>query len=470
MSTFTPRPPYTKEELEKLYPANLQLQQVQVLLRHGERTPVSSRFQNAGLAPNWPYCEAARRLSSPILTLPDSSSWDTLQWKRTLETFSSNDAPALVTGPKGEVEAICKPGELTDRGRSTTLALGHRLRHLYVDQLGFMPNTLQNTDGIYLRATPIPRALESLQQAFSGLYPADKRSPNFPPPTIVQRSPADETLYPNEGGCKRFAQLAKAFAERAAQRWNDTDDMKYLNKVLGKWMPASSPKVAVDSHPRLSGIMDTINATKAHGPDTKLPKEFYDEKALSNIDKIVVEEWFAGYEESKEYRMLGIGALMGDIVGRMVESTKGGASSVRLALSGCHDTTLAGALCSLGAFKGEKWPPFTSHIAFELFRNSGAGVTGATAASQQGGKLTVTQSTGWWQSLFGSPTNTLFGQQPDTTRKPAGELNAREKQQLDGYYVRIRFNDRIMQVPACQLAGNHFEGDKSLCTLVSLPG
>ena len=46
MTTLQPRPPYTKEELEKLYPDNLELRLVQVLLRHGERAPVSARFQN----------------------------------------------------------------------------------------------------------------------------------------------------------------------------------------------------------------------------------------------------------------------------------------------------------------------------------------------------------------------------------------------------------------------------------------
>lgn len=73
-------------------------------------------------------------------------------------------------------------------------------------------------------------------------------------------------------------------------------------------------KVAVDSHPRLSGIMDTINSTLAHGPATRLPKEFYDKKGRAIIDKIGVEEWFSGYQESQEYRMLGIGGLMGDVV------------------------------------------------------------------------------------------------------------------------------------------------------------
>ena len=86
---------------------------------------------------------------------------------------------------------------------------------------------------------------------------------------------------------------------------------------MGKWMPKSSPRIQVDSHPRLSGIMDTVNATLAHGPETRLPKEFYDEKARAIIDKIGVEEWFSGYSENNEYRKLGIGGLVGDIVERI---------------------------------------------------------------------------------------------------------------------------------------------------------
>lgn len=45
-----------------------------------------------------------------------------------------------------------------------------------------------------------------------------------------------------------------------------------------------------------------------------------------------------------------------------------GNKAIKLALSGCHDTTLAAVLASLGAFQGEPWPPYTSHIALELFR------------------------------------------------------------------------------------------------------
>ncbi len=100
-----------------------------------------------------------------------------------------------------------------------------------------------------------------------------------------------------------------------------------------------------------------------------LPKEFYDKKSIEIIEKIGCEEWFSGYQESQEYRSLGIGSLMGDVVARMVGSVehnvndgyqeiggkdgstgpgRGGEKAIKLGLSGCHDTTLASVLSSLG--------------------------------------------------------------------------------------------------------------------------
>jgi acid phosphatase len=42
------------------------------------------------------------------------------------------------------------------------------------------------------------------------------------------------------------------------------------------------------------------------------------------MDRIAVKEWFAGYDESSEYRTLDIGALMGDVVDRMVSTAVDG--------------------------------------------------------------------------------------------------------------------------------------------------
>ncbi|KAH7418353.1 histidine acid phosphatase-like protein [Cadophora sp. MPI-SDFR-AT-0126] len=478
MTTLQPRGPYSQEELQKLYPKGLDLQLVQVLLRHGERSPVSARFQNAGLHAYWPYCSVARQMVSSTYEATEGK-WSPLQWRKRLETFGSNDDPVIASGPGGHVDAICNLGELTDKGRETTFELGRRLRHLYVDQLQYMPSMIHDADMIYLRATPMPRALESLQQVFWGMYPAKARSASFPPVTIITRAPADETLFPNDSNCRRFAQLSRAFAQRTADRWNETDEMEYLNKLLSKWMPESSKRVAVDSHPRLSGIMDTVNSTLAHGPATRLPKEFYDSKGRKIIDKISVEEWFSGYQESQEYRTLGIGALMGDVVEQIVGSVeqnandlhrevggkdgstghgRGGEKGIKMALRGCHDTTLAGILSSLGAFDGEAWPPYTSHIAFEVFKKSGL-----QSQTEMQSQVQAPASASWFGSLFGSgPSKSVSAA---IARQKLETLKESDRAKLDGYYVRIRYNDKVMSVPGCKAVGKHLEGDDTFCTL-----
>jgi len=466
MTSLVPRKPYTDEELRKLYPTGLELRQVQVLMRHGERTPVSARFQNAGLNPFWPYCSVARHMKSAVLTkgFDGSQPADLLEWKRRLETFGDNDAPVVATGPEGEIDGVCDMGSLTDKGRQSTYSLGQRLRNLYVDRLGFLPSTLSSTDSFYLRSTPVPRALESLEQAFSALYPPSTRKigpdGKLANPTIFIRGPQDEILYPNEGSCRRFAALARAFAQRAAERWNNTPEMEYLNKIYGKWMPAGT-KVAVDSRPRLSGIMDTVNSTLAHGPATRLPDEFYDERARKIMEKIAVDEWFSGFKESKEYRAVGMGALAADIVQRMIENVEAehdGKQAIRFGLSGCHDTSLAGILASLGAFNTTEWPPFTSHVAIELFRKKSNGLSPSQLSVQQQSR---------WSKLFQLASATGAGGNT-IGRKPISDLTQAEKDKLNGYYVRIRYNDEPVTVPACRLPGNHLEGDESFCTLVSI--
>lgn len=479
MTTFKPREPYSPSELETLYPQGLKLQLVQILLRHGERSPVSARFQSAGVPAYWPYCNAARHMTSVQMTKTDWSSWDQLQWRRRLESFGKDDSPVIATGPQGEVDSVCNLGELTDKGRETTLALGQRLRHLYVDQLGFMPKLIADADMMYLRATPMPRALESVQQSFWGMYPLTARTASFPPPTVITRTPADETLFPNDSNCRRFTQLSKAFAQRTADRWNDTKEMAYLTSLISKWMPEQengSHDVAVDSHPRLSGIMDTINSTLAHGPKTKLPSKFYDTRGREIFDRIGVEEWFSGYKESQEYRTVGIGALVGDVVSRMMGSVmndsddgmlevggedgslgegRGGEKRIKFGMSGCHDITLAAMLSSLGAFEGEKWPPYTSHIAVELFRQDG---------KQEVNKPDPKAQLKSRMLSFGSTKSTM-NDEGGISRKAIEKMSEAEKKKMDGYYVRLRYNDRPMTVPGCRPQGKHLDGDESFCTL-----
>ena len=371
-----------------------------------------------------------------------------------------------------------------------------------------MPARIPDADMIYLRATPMPRALESVQQTFWGLYPPSARGgggagagagAGFPPPTVITRAPADETLFPNEANCRRFSQLLKAFGARTAERWNGSEEMGHLSRKIGKWMPEEmGGRVKVDGHPRLSGVMDTVNSTLAHGRDTRLPGEFYEDRVRGIVDRIGVEEWFSGYKESREYRQLGIGSLAGDVVARMVGRVerrgndgmlevggtdgelgegRGGEKSLMFGMGGCHDTTLAALLSSLGAFEGESWPPYTSHVAVELFKAEGRENVGgggldvaatATTAGEQQQQTEAKRSNGLMAKLFGGG-KAQIATEEGISRRPVTELSPQERQKLDGFFVRVRYNDRPITVPGCRPPGKHWQADETFCTLVCVP-
>lgn len=227
--------------------------------------------------------------------------------------------------------------------------------------------------------------------------------------------------------------------------------MDYVNNLLQKWMP-SQQHVAVDSTPKLHGIWDTINSTLATpGPPTRLPPEFYDAKARGIIDRIVTEEEYAGFKESNEYRTVGIRALLQEVVERMVRTAptssslqispqeeKGAGTAgdlpssgtdPKIALFGCHDSTLAAILASLGALEGENntWPSYTYSLAIELFQ--------ANTEPQ-------------------TPTHREHTPMPLTNEGPQ-------------QYVRIRYNDSPITILGCRPPGRHLAGDKSFCNLVS---
>ena len=465
MSTLEPRAPYTPEELKQLYPIGLELQQVQVLLRHGERTPVGARFKNTGLHPYWPYCSVAKAMRTAVMQA--DGSLDTLQWERKIQTLGQNDLPTLNTGVKGETDGICQAGELTDRGAKQP----SHSASAYDDSMSTSCTSYPACLTVHLRQSShfAPHPSLAPWRVSSKPIPASTRlrveqlvclqSPSCP--AQCKTKPSSPTKAP----CKRFAELARAFADRTAKLYNDGPELAYINNKIGKWMPFTSPVVKVDSHPRLSGVMDTVNASLAHGPDTRLPKEFYDRKVRDDIDKVCVEEWFVGYMESNDYRKLGVGSMVGDLTQRMVEHARAGGKSgeepPRMSLAGCHDTTIAGTLVALGAMDAtkDKWPNFTSNIAFELFKEPSA--TSSTTATPTGAIWPSTQRT-WWSSLFSS-----YSPAPPTNnaRTPLSEFSDSERSDLEGFFVRLRYNDNPVTVPFCKATGRNFEGDATFCTL-----
>ncbi|KAJ1027219.1 hypothetical protein NDA18_003230 [Ustilago nuda] len=421
-------------------PKGLELSQVHYLVRHGERTPVRTRLTHI-FPEKWNLCRAGREFDATVLDLAPSAynsipSFEVgqihpaktavmhssiMRMRRSVETESSRSG----TGQKDE-EGECMLGQLTDLGRLSTLRFGRELRGLYVDKLGFLPQLLtsKDHDAMYFRSTNVSRTIESLEQVVRGLH-SNAVQPNTAGqfiPKVLVRNGTDENLLPNTYGCSRLCALDKAFADAAARAINPSLEEfdSQLESVTG-----SIPRV--DGRPRLNGIVDTVKAAQAHG--FPMPAALADQCMLRKFEEAVVAEWFSGYkaldpDQRLEFRRLAMGRFVNDLASRMSSrAEKGEQDPLKLAIYATHDTALAGMLCTLDCFDG-RWPTFTASMGVELFKD-----TTAPKSSSILGLL---------------------------------RLGSKPVQQ---HYVRVRYGDRDMQLPACAAKGKHFEGRPELCTL-----
>ncbi|KXH42187.1 acid phosphatase [Colletotrichum nymphaeae SA-01] len=371
------------------------------LLRTGERTPNATRFQNAGGQTDWPFNQNA--------TTPNALFYGTGP-----KLIPINDEIGKPSLPDGGRSIYCAHGELIDTGRITAMKLGRQLRKLYVEQLNFMPATLDDPAMICLRSTQYQRTFSTMQHVFRGLYPSQFINGHEEDIKVFVADPRDETLLPPEDFDERFAELLQEFTRRAAMK-----------------LPNGIP-VAVDSKPlKLHGVLDTISAVSATPrPGDYLPAGFLDPKMRVIMEKICAEEEFAGYVYSEEFRSLGVGRILGETIQRMssvanqVDQVSDRTKAPRMLLFACHDSTIAGMLGSLGAMKDPDWfwPPYTAHITMELFRRVGENAAQCEASI------------------------------------------------VDGctWYVRLKYQSQTVTLPCGSGEGNHFPEHQDICTLVSV--
>ncbi|ORZ08631.1 histidine phosphatase superfamily [Absidia repens] len=388
-------------------PEDIELAYLQVVHRHGERTPVRSRLEKL-IPSTWNLCDANRAMFATILDFnqqkgqPNDGIPARFAPLQRLAEKNGSSEKEQVTHPAG----ACYYGQLTNLGRQSMTALGSRLRELYVEKYNYLPDQF-DAKQIYIRSTDYARTQESVQQMIAGgLYPSEKRS--------------DDAIIQIRTRCLRLRQLSKQFHATVSEMHKD------LSTSLSNRLKKHVGHVSLDSHPSANGVFDTVVAAKVHGFD--LPKEF-DDQVIRDLEQIVVDEWFYSHIVSNEVRRLGLGRLMGDIRDRMIRRADGtdhkvGEQDYKLAVYSGHDTTIGPLLIILGGYDN-RWPPFGSSIIFELYKTKGS--------------TTNSNKIGW----FGS-----------------------NKKEHDDHFVRVRFNSKILQLPGCAEKGKHHSnGDQSLCTL-----
>jgi lysophosphatidic acid phosphatase type 6 len=338
------------------------LKLVQVVFRHGARTPLS-KFYWPELIDKWDVCG---QLYEPVpihVTEEDGSP----------RPVNSHDKQQVATIYPG---GNCHKGELTREGQRQARVFGRWLRQRYVTSLNFLPE--EYLDGIlYCRSTNYSRTVATLQGVLTGLFP-DTTGP-LPVKTTEEM---DEILFGNAASCKRLKDIIKstANAENEAKLAPHLLALQHrLNEILG--LPLTDSIKYLDLHDTVTTML-THNKPIPEGlRDAALLKQIEDQATARFMKFIVgdmgderstVKEGGAVKQKPSEILRLGMGRLMHFMVKRMEETASPSKKESTTAppkfylLSG-HDSTIIPLLAALG-ITVDHWPHYLSNLVFELWQ------------------------------------------------------------------------------------------------------
>ncbi|XP_077473729.1 lysophosphatidic acid phosphatase type 6 [Stigmatopora argus] len=317
-----------------------ELKLVQVLFRHGARTPLSSI----------PDVLEAQWVPSLLEPPPHTH----INYVVTNLDGGRRPSSPLEDGyRKKKLSGGVFAGQLTTLGMQQLYELGERLRRKYVEELPFLSDTFCS-DEVYVRSTNIVRTIESARCLVAGLF-QQKQKETVP---ILTTDVESEILYPNYHGCRLLRMLSSPRFKEVSLLPDLAADLKSIRSDLG-----IKDKSEVD----FILIRDDMVARQAHG----LPCPPALSTWTKRVEQRAVEVMFHCYQPSnRENLQLCVGPLLHTFLLNMDEKLQGTSSEPnrKLFLYSAHDTTLIPCLMALGIFD-MKWPPYAADITLELHQH-----------------------------------------------------------------------------------------------------
>ncbi|XP_077393058.1 lysophosphatidic acid phosphatase type 6 isoform X1 [Festucalex cinctus] len=314
-----------------------ELKLVQVLFRHGARTPLKSI----------PDVLEAQWL--PALLEPPSHTH--INYAVTdLEGGPRPPSPLEDSYRKKTLSGGVFAGQLTTLGMQQLYELGEKLRGRYVQKVPFLSTTFCSSE-VSVRSTNIVRTIESAKCLVAGLY-QQKQKETVP---ILTTDAESEILYPNYHGCQLLRMLSSPRLKEATLLPDMAADLKSIRGDLA---------IGDTSDVDFILIRDDMVAREAHG----LPCPPALSAWRSRVEQRAVDMMFYCYQPSKrENLQLCVGPLLHMFLRNIDEKLRGTSSqpSRKLFLYSAHDTTLIPCLMALGIFD-MKWPPYAADITLEL--------------------------------------------------------------------------------------------------------
>ncbi|XP_037096024.1 lysophosphatidic acid phosphatase type 6 [Syngnathus acus] len=313
------------------------LKLVQVLFRHGARTPLKSIPDV--LEAQW------------VPTLLEPPAHTHINYVVTdLNGGPTPPSPLEDSYRKKALSGGVFAGQLTTLGMEQLYELGERLRRRYIQEDPFLSTTFCPSE-VYVRSTNITRTIESARCLVAGLFQQNQKE--IVP--ILTTDAQSEILYPNYHGCRLLRMLSSPRLKEVALLPDIAADLKNIRSKLG-----ISDKTDVD----FILIRDDMVARETHG----LPCPPALSTWRSRVEQRAVEMMFYCYQPSKsENLQLCVGPLLHMLLLNIDEKLQGTSSEPnrKLFLYSAHDTTLIPCLMALGIYD-MKWPPYASDITLEL--------------------------------------------------------------------------------------------------------
>ncbi|KAA0715693.1 Lysophosphatidic acid phosphatase type 6 [Triplophysa tibetana] len=317
-----------------------ELKLIQVLFRHGARTPLKSIPDV--LEAQW----VPELLKAPAHTEIDYIVTDLQGGPRPPSPVEESYRAKILTGGT-------YPGQLTTLGMQQLYDLGVRLRKRYIEDVPFLTSSFSPKE-VYIRSTNIVRTIESAKCLVAGLFQQEQAGVV----PIHTDKAENEVLYPNYFGCKLLKLLS-------GPRWTESSTLPDIAADLRSIQSA----LGVDPHQHLDfiHIRDDMVARETHG----LPVPAALENWRNTVEKRAVDMMCYIYEPSnRQIVQMCVGPFFNILLTNIEDKVQGTTSNAdrKLFLYSVHDTTLMPCLMALGVFD-MTWPPYAADITLELHQH-----------------------------------------------------------------------------------------------------
>lgn len=321
----------------------LELKMVQVVFRHGARSPLKPLPQEEEEQVEW---------NPQLLEVPPQTRLDytVTNLAGGPKPHSPYDSQYRETTLKGGMFA----GQLTGVGMQQMFALGERLRKNYVEDIPFL-SPIFNPQEVFVRSTNMDRNLESTRCLLAGLFQRQKEGPII----IHTDEASSEVLYPNYQNCQNLRRRTRGRRKAASLQPGISEDLQKVKEGLG-----------FDSGEEVDFLilLDNMAAEQVH----RLPSCPALQRFARMIEQRAVDTaLYVLQREDRESLQMAVGPflhLLESNLLKAVDPATPPGKIRKLYLYAAHDVTLMPLLLTLGIFD-HKWPPFAVDLTMELYQH-----------------------------------------------------------------------------------------------------